>query len=63
MSTKRKRWTTRWRTRPRAGAAAVDVVLILGVILPLAGLMIGLGAHIMRVVHEMICVLVSWPFI
>ena len=46
----------------RAGQAAVDYVLILGVILPLMAFIMWIGPRIIRLVYEMICVLISWPF-
>ena len=48
--------------RRRAGAAAVDYVLVLGVILPLATFILWIGPRIIRLAYEMVCVLVSWPF-
>jgi hypothetical protein len=48
--------------RRRAGAAALDYVLILGVILPLVAFVMWAGPRIIRLAYEMICVLVSWPF-
>ncbi len=46
----------------RAGVASLDYVLVLGVILPLAGFLLLTGPKIMRLAYEMVCVLVSWPF-
>lgn len=48
--------------RRRRGAAALDYVLVLGVILPLAAFMLWAAPHIMNLVYEMTSVLVSWPF-
>ncbi len=53
--------STRMRRRP-AGAATVDYVLVLGVILPLAAFILWVGPRIIGLAYEMICVLVSWPF-
>ena len=47
---------------PRAGVASLDYVLVLGVILPLAAFLLLTGPKIMRLAYEMVCVLVSWPF-
>lgn len=49
------------RPRRRAGLATVDYVLILGVVLPLAAFILGVGPQIIRLAYEMVCVLVSWP--
>ncbi len=46
----------------RTGAAALDYVLVLGVIMPLAAFLFWAGPLIMRLAYEMVCVLVSWPF-
>jgi hypothetical protein len=48
--------------RCRAGAAALDYVLILGVVLPLAAFTMWIGPRIIRLAYEMVCVLISWPF-
>ena len=50
------------RSRRRAGAASVDYVLILGVILPMVTFIMWIGPRIIRVAYEMVMVLVSWPF-
>lgn len=46
----------------RAGVASLDYVLILGVVLPLVAFVMWAGPRIIRLAYEMICVLVSWPF-
>jgi len=46
----------------RKGAATLDYILVLGAILPIAGVSIYLGGKIIKLVYEMTCVLVSWPF-
>ncbi|MFZ5828761.1 MAG: hypothetical protein ACOY3P_01670 [Planctomycetota bacterium] len=46
----------------RRGAASLDYVLVLGVVLPLAAALLWAGPLMMRSAYEMICVLVSWPF-
>ena len=48
--------------RSRRGAATLDYVLVLGVILPLVAFIMWIGPRIMQLVYEMICVMVSWPF-
>ena len=61
--------THRRRSRPaarprrrRAGIATVDYFLVLGVIMPLAVIVIPRSMRIMRAVYEMFVTLVSWPF-
>jgi hypothetical protein len=49
--------------RRRRGAATLDYVLVLGVILPLATFILGIGPRMMRLVYDMICVLTAWPFV
>ena len=46
----------------RSGVATLDYVLVLGVIMPLAAFILLVGPRIMRLAYEMVCVLVSWPF-
>lgn len=48
--------------RRRAGQASLDYVLVLGVALPLAVFLLTIGPRIIRLAYEMICVMVSWPF-
>jgi hypothetical protein len=50
------------RGRGRSGVAALDYVLVLGVILPLVAFVMWIGPRIMQLAYEMVCVLVSWPF-
>ncbi len=52
----------RKRGRSRAGLASLDYVLILGVVLPLVALLMWIGPRIMRLAYQMVCVLISWPF-
>jgi hypothetical protein len=56
-----------WKTRSRkggrrAGVAALDYALTLGVILPMVVFMMWAGPRIMRLAYEMVCVLIAWPF-
>jgi len=60
--TVRRRSTSRSTFTRRKGAASIDYVLILGVILPLVGISIVMSRQIMGLVYEVFCVLVSWPF-
>jgi hypothetical protein len=46
----------------RAGLATLDYALILGIVLPMALVLFRIGPRMMRVAYEMVCVLVSWPF-
>ena len=56
------RKSTRIRTIRRRGLATLDYVLVLGVILPLAVFLFRVGPKIIRLAYEMVCALVSWPF-
>lgn len=47
----------------RKGAATLDYVLLICVVLPLAGFVMWAGPRIMNLVYEMTCVLISWPFL
>ena len=47
----------------RRGAAALDYVLALGVMLPLAAFLMGVGPRMVRRVYEMISLFVTWPFL
>jgi hypothetical protein len=46
----------------RRGAASLDYVLVLGVILPLVVFIMWVAPRIIRLAYEMVCVLVSWPY-
>jgi len=46
----------------RRGAATLDYVLVLGIILPLAAIVVPLGKRIIQLVYEMTCVWLAWPF-
>jgi hypothetical protein len=46
----------------RAGAAALDYALVLGIILPLIAMILRWGPKIIGLVYEMVSLLVSWPF-
>jgi hypothetical protein len=48
--------------RSRAGIAALDYILVLGVILPLAAFILGVAPRIMNLVYQMVSLLVTWPF-
>ena len=46
----------------RAGVTSLDYVLLLAVVFPLAAFILWAGPRIIRLACEMVCVLVSWPF-
>jgi hypothetical protein len=52
----------RRKPQSRTGSASLDYVLILGIVLPLVTLVMWAGPRIMRLAYEMVCVMVSWPF-
>jgi len=47
----------------RRGAATLDYILVLGVIVSLAALLIPMSRHAITVVYEIVCSLVAWPFV
>jgi hypothetical protein len=51
------------RRSARTGAATLDYALVLGIILPLATIVIPASIRIIRLVYEMFVGLVSWPFL
>jgi hypothetical protein len=52
----------RRKTTSRSGVAALDYVLILGVVLPMVAFILWIGPRIMGLAYEMVCALVAWPF-
>jgi hypothetical protein len=56
-----KRRIGRKRVR-RRGAAAIDYVLVLGVVLPMVVFIMRVGPRLIRLAYEMVSVLVAWPF-
>lgn len=50
------------RARRRSGAAAFDLALVFGVILPIVAVLLWIGPRIMMLVYEMIAVMVASPF-
>ncbi|MGO9112185.1 MAG: hypothetical protein ACLP9L_23405 [Thermoguttaceae bacterium] len=46
----------------RRGLATLDYVLVLGVILPLAAFLFRVGPKIICLAYEIVCGIVSWPF-
>lgn len=61
MRRSRKNGRRGYRDR-RSGRAALDYVLILGVVLPLVAFIMWIGPRIILLAYEMVCLLVSWPF-
>ncbi len=59
----RRRLSQRERRKMRRGVAALDYILVLGVLLPLIVFIMWAGPRMMRLAYEMLCVLVSWPFV
>ncbi len=51
------------RLTDRLGAATLDYVLLLGVILPLVAFAIPTGKKIIQLAYEMTCTLIAWPFL
>jgi len=47
----------------RRGAATVDYLLGLGVVLPLLLIVIPAGRRAMQLIFELACTLVAWPFL
>jgi hypothetical protein len=60
MRQRRHPQDTQRRLRP--GAATVDYLLGLGVVLPLLLIVIPAGRRAMQLVFELACTLVAWPF-
>jgi hypothetical protein len=46
----------------RRGAATLDYILLLCLIFPLGTFVFWAAPRLMNLVYEMLCVLVSWPF-
>jgi hypothetical protein len=55
--------SNRGATRFQRGVASLDYILVLGVLLPLVVFIMWAGPRMMRLAYEMLCVLVSWPFV
>ena len=54
--------TPRSNSKRRKGLATLDYFLVLGVIMPLAVFLFKVGPRIIRLVYDMTCAMVSWPF-
>lgn len=46
----------------RRGSSSLDYMLVLSAMLPIVLFIVVKGKRIMQLVWEMLCVLVSWPF-
>lgn len=46
----------------RRGLSTLDYVLVLGVVMPLAGIVVPTGIRIIRAAYEMVVVMIAWPF-
>lgn len=49
--------------KQRRGAATVDFLLGLGVVLPLLVIVLPAGRRAMQLIFELACALVAWPFL
>lgn len=48
--------------RQRCGAATLDYVLVMAVVLPMLAFVLRIAPRLMNLVYEMTSVLISWPF-
>jgi hypothetical protein len=55
--------SVRRNRRLRRGAATLDYVLVLAVVLPMIAFVLRIAPRIMGLVYEMTSVLISWPFL
>ena len=62
MKTK-KRIAERLRTGQRRGAATIDYVLVMCIVLPLAAFLFRIGPRIIHSVYDVLTVLVASPFL
>jgi hypothetical protein len=60
---KNGRQMSRARRLERRGAATLEYVLVMGAVLPLAGVSFYYSGRILRLVYEFTCTLVTWPFL
>lgn len=51
-----------WRAELRRGAATLDYILVLGVVFPLAALLLWIAPRMMRLFYDFTTVVVTWPF-
>jgi hypothetical protein len=63
IASRRPRCPRRLRAAARRGAvSSLDYVLVLGVILPLVAVVLTIAPQMIGSAFEMVCVLISWPF-
>jgi hypothetical protein len=53
---------TQTNRRVRKALATLDYVLVLGVVFPLVAFIFRVGPQIIRLTYDMVCTLVTWPF-
>ncbi|MCA9072015.1 MAG: hypothetical protein KDA84_23970 [Planctomycetaceae bacterium] len=46
----------------RRGVSTLDYVLVLGVVMPLAVIVVPTSIRIVRAAYEMVVVMIAWPF-
>jgi hypothetical protein len=51
------------RRSSRAGAATLDYILVLGIILPMLAIAMPMGRRIIQLAYEMVCLMIAWPFL
>ena len=49
-------------TTVRAGAAALDYILAIGIVFPLLVAILPIGRRAMQLVYQMTTTLIAWPF-
>ena len=59
MRTKQR---TSMQVSRRAGAATIDYVLILAVVLPMVAFLMWAGPRMIRLAYDLTCLLIAWPF-
>lgn len=48
--------------RKRRGVATLDYILVLGIIMPLAFIVVPTGMRMIRAVYDLMTVMIAWPF-
>jgi hypothetical protein len=48
--------------QPRGGAASLDYILTLAVLFVVSGVVVTMSRSIMKLVYEMTCFFLAWPF-
>jgi hypothetical protein len=49
--------------RKRRGVSTLDYALVLGVVMPLALIVVPTGIRMVRAAYEMVVVMIAWPFL